>query len=269
MADISDIENAIVSGVVAALYPSGTSKPSCVGTTCRIYRGWPSPSSLNSDLAAGIVNVNVFPTTTPGQVLDVYLDSSLTAATPPALMATVTGQSVTLSGVVLPGQIVGLLVDGTPYIFNVDSSDMIENVAASLATLICGDRLALSNGSTVTIPGVVMLTSRVVTNAMVERALRRQRREIQVNCWCPSVVLRDLVSTTIDVACSASPFIDISDGTKARVRYVATQVYDQSQNALLYRRDLCYDFEYSSIECATAPVMLFGDLVHNYIRTFL
>ena len=269
MADISDIENAIVTEVVAALYPSGTSQPSCVGSTCRIYRGWPSPSSLNSDLAAGIVNVTIFPAATPGEVLNVYLDRSLTAPPPPSLTATVAGQSVTFSGLILTGQIVGLLVDGTPYVFSVDSSDTPESIAASLATLICQDRLALSYGPAVTVPGAVMMTSRVVATATVEQALRRQRREIQINCWCPSVALRDLVGTTIDLALSESSFIDISDGTKAHIRYVTTQVYDQSQNALLYRRDLCYDFEYFSIERTTAPVMLFGVLVRDNNKTYL
>jgi hypothetical protein len=58
-------------------------------------------------------------------------------------------------------------------------------------------------------------------------------------------------------------FLDLVDGTKARVRYVSTQVYDQSQNALLYRRDLCFMCEYTVIESTEAPIMLFGDLVTN------
>jgi hypothetical protein len=269
MADISDIEDAIVTEVIAALYPSGSAQPSCVGATCRIYRGWPSPSSLNSDLAAGVVNVTIFPSSSPGEVLNVYLDSSLTTAPPSALAATVTGKSVTFSGQVITGEIVGLLVDDIPYIFTLNSSDTTENIAAGVATLICRNQLALSNGCTVTVPGAVTLTSRVVANGVEERSVRRQRREIQVNCWCPSAALRDLVGTTIDAAFSTSSFIDVSDGTKAHVRYVATQVYDQSQNALLYRRDLCYDFEYFSISSVAAPVMLFGKLVRNYSKTYL
>ena len=35
-------------------------------------------------------------------------------------------------------------------------------------------------------------------------------------------------------------FMPLADGTDAWVRYAGTTVFDQSQDALLYRRDLLY-----------------------------
>lgn len=221
------------------------------------------PASLNSDLAAGIVNVTIFPTASPGELLDSYLDRPIATPSPAGLTATVTGTCVTFSGPVLVGQIVGILVDGVPYIYNVCSNDSAENIVGNLVVLICRNRLAIASGSSLSIPNAIVLIARVVMNGIVSRELRRQRREIQVNCWCPNASLRDMVAATIDMGVSLSPFISISDGTMAHVRYVFTQAYDQSQNALLYRRDLCYEFEYTEIQCTSAPVMLFGDLVRN------
>jgi hypothetical protein len=68
---------------------------------------------------------------------------------------------------------------------------------------------------------------------------------------------------------ACSPFIGLADETKAHVRYISTQVYDQSQNALLYRRDLSYRFEYTTVDSTTVPVMLFGDLLNNGSGSFV
>ena len=61
MADQSDVEIALVSVVSAALYPNGTDEASVPGPDCRIYRGWPNSAALDADLAAGKINVTVFP----------------------------------------------------------------------------------------------------------------------------------------------------------------------------------------------------------------
>jgi hypothetical protein len=240
-----------------------------VGATCRIYRGWPSPAALNLDLTAGVVNVTVFPATASGDVPDAYFDRIYTNTFSPTLGAIVTGTSVTFSGSVVTNQTVGLLVDGVPFSYSVNPGDTEESIAANLAVLIAPQRITMLAGSTLTIPGARTLVARVVMNATVSQGLRRQRREISVNCWCPSPALRDAVCATVDCSLSATSFISLADGTRSHVRYVSTQVYDQSQNAFLYRRDLCYKCEYTMISSASAPVMLFGDILTNEIGSFV
>jgi|HubBroStandDraft_1064217.scaffolds.fasta_scaffold33760_5 hypothetical protein len=269
MADLSDVENAIVANVTSALYPNGVTQASAVGAICRVYRGWPTPTALNSDLAAGAVNVTIFPAAKPDEVPDPYFDTVYAANSTSSLAAIVIGSSVTFSGLIVANQIVGLLVDGVPYIYSVNSNDSTENIAANLAALIQGSRLAILSGSTFTVPGVLSLTARIVTKASVSWSLRRQRREVLICCWCPSAVLRDSVCTAIDFVLAVSSFISLADGTKAHGRYISTQVYDQSLNALLYRRDICYKFEYTLINGTSAPVMLFGDLINNGGTTFV
>jgi hypothetical protein len=263
VADLSDVENAVVAEVIGGLYPNGTSQASAVGVTCRAYRGWPSPAALNSDLTAGVVNVTVFPATVPDEVPDSYFDKPYAAVLASSLVATVALQTVTLSGLAVVGQLVGLLIDGAPFSYTVNAGDTAEGITANLAALINETKVSTFSGPTLTIPSAITLIARIVVNTTVSRELRRQRREIQVNCWCPSPQLRDAVCSIVDQTISGSPFIALLDGTKAHVRYVSTQVFDQSQNALLYRRDLHYKFEYTMISTTVAPVMLFGDLVRN------
>ena len=269
MADLSDVENAMVFEVTAALYPQGVAQASAVGSTCRVYRGWPSTGGLNSDLAAGIVNVTVFPAIRPDELPGPYLDMSYTSTSSVALIATVTGQSVSFSGSVVGNQTVGLLVDRRPFSLKTNAGDTLENIAANLVLLIGAERIVTVSGATLTIPGAGTLMARVVTNATVLQGLRRQRKEIQVNCWCPTVVLRDAVCKIVDNALANSPFIELADDTKAHVLYTSTQVYDQSQNALLYRRDLYYRCEYTVISSAVATVMLFGKIFHNETESFV
>ncbi len=269
MADLSDVENALVNEVVNALYPEGLSQSSVVGTICRVYRGWPMTASLNADLTSGVVNVTVFPATKRDEVPDPYFDRLYATIPAPTLKVSVVGESATFSGVVAGNQVVGLLVDGIPYSYSVTGSDTSGSIAANITVLIGAARIATVSGPTVTVPGVHKLTARVVTNATVSEGLRRQRREIQISFWCPSVALRDSVCHVVDLALASSAFVALTDETKMHVRYVSTQIYDQSQNALLYRRDLSYMCENNIVSGSVAPVMLFGDLSRNGSGSFI
>src|SRR5579884_3969569 len=116
MADLSDVEQMLVSLATAALYPDGTEAIAVNRALNRVYRGWPEAAALDSDLASGYVNVTVFPeaggrNTTRG--LDEWLDL---ARIDPTLMAAVVGNAVTLSGSADPGQLVGILADGVSYV---------------------------------------------------------------------------------------------------------------------------------------------------------
>ncbi len=260
MADLSDVESALVSAATNALYPSGVAQGSVVGVTCRIYRGWPSPAALNSDLAAGLVNVTVFPGAAPGEVLAPYFDRLYTFTATANLAATVDVQRVIFSGPVVSNLSVGLLIDGAPFSYVTVASDTCDSIAANLMALISVDRIATLSGPILTVPGAQSLIVRVVTGATMTQELRRQRREVRVSCWCPSPVLRDAVSTAVDLWMAGVSFIGLPDDTSVHVCYSSTEVYDQSQNALLFRRDLCYKCDYTVTSTASAPVMLFGDL---------
>ena len=71
--------------------------------------------------------------------------------------------------------------------------------------------------------------------------------------------MRDAAAGAVDAALSAIRFLDLADGTQGRLIFRASLVFDQSQNARLYRRDLLYGVDYATTIATTLPSMIFGD----------
>jgi hypothetical protein len=267
MADQSDVENALVEVAFAALYPSGTTEPSVPGPICRVYRGWPNSTALNTDLVAGKINVTVFPGQGSGSNMTRYAKAWLGSPIQPVLTAVVAANSVTFGGSADPGQIAGILIDGRSYAYRTQTADTPALVAANLRELARDHSIIQLSGCTITIAGAGDLVARVMADVRVQQEVRRQRQVFRVICWCPTPASRDNTSTAIDQALSQLRFIALQDGSQGRLIYDGTTVFDQSQDANLYRRDLMYSVEYATIISDSQPAMLFGDLVLNSTAT--
>lgn len=261
MADQSDVEAALVRAIAAVLYPEGTSAPSVVGPQCRIFRGWPAAAALTADLLAGVVNITVFPDGGHQHDTTRYSDElKLITLNTPTLAISVSGATATVSGVANPGQVVGILVDNIAVVHRTQVGDTPELVAATLAAYLRTRRLTTVSGATITIPNARGVVGRVVCDQTAQHETRRQRQGFRVTMWCPSPALRDLVAGLIDQALSDSNWLSLSDGTAGFVRMAHSKVFDQSQNANLYRRDIIYNIEYPTTISLTLPSMIFGNL---------
>ena len=265
MADQSDVEDALVEAVSIALYPNGTSQTSVPGPDCRIYRGWPNSAALDADLRAAKINVTVFPGGGASRTTTRYAEHWMGAAAHPNLTAKVNGSSVTFGGSADIGQIAGVLIDGTSYAYRTQAGDTPQSVAANIATMARGKSIVRLTYSTLSIPGAGDLVARVVADAPVQQEVRRQEQGFRITCWCSTPATRDTAATAIDQALSSQHFLTLADGTTGRLTYVGTTVFDQSQNARLYRRDLNYNVEYATVVSNTLPAMLFGNLVLNSV----
>ena len=62
-------------------------------------------------------------------------------------------------------------------------------------------------------------------------------------------------------------FLALPDNSQGRLTYKGTNVYDQSQNAMLFRRDITVSVEYSTISTEAGTPMVFGSLGINAIQT--
>ena len=256
----SDAEAALIQLAAAALYPNGPSAPAVVGAIFRLYRGWPNAAALDTDLAAGRVNVTVFPV--PGATRDTtrYAPDWLPDPVTPTLTTTVSGTTATFAGSAGPGQLAGLLVDGQPYVHRTTAADTPALVAATLAAAIYPTRIVVASGNSVTIPSATTLIARTAADATNAQELRRQQQQFRITAWCPTPDLRDAACEAIDVACAATPFLALAGGFPARLRFVSTTTFDTRQDAALYRRDLLYTVEYPTTRTVTEPSMLFGTL---------
>jgi hypothetical protein len=263
VADASDVEAALVALSSTALYPAGTASPSIVGSSCRIYRGWPNSAALDADLSSGTINVTVFPV--PGHSRTTTRYTQIRSGSPvrPTLVAAVAGTAITLTGAASQGQSVGLLVDGQSYVYRVQAGDSPALVAANLAALVRMNLIVQLTGPTLIISGARSLLARVVADGSAQQEIRRQEQTFRVTCWCPTPTSRDETATVVDAALAQSAFVTLDDGSTGKITYAGTTVFDQSQDALLYRRDLLYEVEYPTIITASQPAMLFGDLLLN------
>jgi len=260
MADLSDVEIALTAQVVSALYPSGLAFNSALGVNCRIYRGWPGPSALNADLAAGAINATIFPARELDKIDDPYLNCEVSTIPLSELTVMVDNDTILFSGGVTLGILAGVLADNSSFIYQTSSGDTPASIAASLAGKIRPIRPVVYSGASLSIPGTTTLIARTQQAAVLTRASRRLRRDLHVALWCPNPSIRDAAAKTVDTLMSTKSFIELSDGTACHVLYRSSQVYDQSQNANLYRRDLIYCCEYVTTTQVNAPLMMFGQL---------
>ena len=263
MADLADVETTLVGLATNALYPRGLTESSSVGADCRVYRGWPAPAGLDTDLKAGRVNVTVFPDSTPGQTLTRYPSDWQGSPVRPTLSGAVLGNTVTFFGTADFGQIAGIMFGNRSFVYRTVAGDTTGSVAANLAARIRVTQIVGLSGSTLTIPGASNVIVRIVADGPAFREIRRQSHDFRISFWCPSPMLRDSAPSVVDSALAALTFIDLPDTSRGRIAYKNTAVFDQSQSANLYRRDLLYVVEYPTIASISSPAMIFGDLALN------
>lgn len=261
MADLSDVESALVGAITAIVYPGGASLPSLTGSPVRVYRGWPLSGSLDNDLLAGIVNISVFPI--PGGTRNTTRWRPVADVTPGVATLTVTtnGASATFGGTGGAGQLAGLLVANQAFVYRGQAGDTPALVAAMLAQSVRASMVCWLSGTTVTVPEATTLVARVAADGTLLTEWARQEQGFRISAWCPSPAVRDSVCTAIGATLSAVAFLTLADGTAGRIRYRSTSSFDDDQDAQVYRRDLIYDVEYGTTIAQAAPSMLFGDLV--------
>jgi hypothetical protein len=265
MADQADVEAALVTAISASLYPNGTDEASSPGPLCRVYRGWPKSSGLNADLAAGRVNVTVFPSGGAVRNTTRYMPGWTAQPVLPQLTVSVSAKAVNFVGTASAGQVAGICVDAFSYVYRTTPSDTPASVAANLAAAARQRTVATLAGSTITFPAAGEVIARVVADGVAVSELKRQSQDFRIVCWCPTPELRDQVSGIVDVTLASTTFLALPDGAAARLRFASTTVMDQSQNAALYRRDLVYSAEYPTTSLAAQPAMLFGDIKLNSV----
>lgn len=280
MADLLDVENAFVSLISATLYPNGTSQPSITGIPAIIYAGWPTASQLDSDLLAlskanpaGRMHVTVFPGKQERNTTRRLRQWRQVISPVITLTLTVSGQQVTVGGMVSVPQNVMLLVNGVAYVYAVQVGDSLSSIAANLAALIPGassgggavwtadstgradsgthtaDGSSPGSGSIITLASTANLTAaRVGGVGTSAQEIRRQERLIQVIVWGDTPAHRDITAAAIDPVLGNIGFLSFPDQSRGYVQYRGTNVIDVMSKAVLYRRDLNYTVEYPTLQ---------------------
>lgn len=257
MADLSDVESALVALIAQTVYPNGTSQPSAAGIPVKVYAGWPTQSQLDADLAAGTAHVTVFPRAEERNTTRYSKDWQGLSTSTPTLTLTVAGQTITVGGTVPPAgnpHNVSVLANGQSFAYAVQPTDTLTSIATALATLIAaGIAGTTSSGAVITLPSSARIAAaRVGVTGTLIREIRRQERVFQLTVWADTPAHRDAVAQPVDVALAATQFLTLSDQSAARLIYKSCIITDLLQKAKLYRRDLLYIVEYATTQTATA-----------------
>jgi hypothetical protein len=263
VAELADVEQALVDTIIAAAYPNGPNTTSTVGTPLRIYRGRPTNSGLITDRSDGTVDVSIFPladitrnTTRWGiHVTELPTTSTLTVGT--------SGNSATFLGSASAGDLAGVLVNQQAYIYQAQAGDGAALVAAALADILRTVMICWLTQATITVPGAYYFIARTASSVNALEEWGRQEQGFQISVWAPTPNLRDVVAQLIGRTLAQLSFLTLADGTGGRLRYRATANYDTDQASSIYRRDLNYDVEYATTVMITNTTMLFGDLAWN------
>ena len=308
MADESDVEIALARLIAALLYPGGLSGVggydtapanawslagaygsvppgnSAAGLPVRIYRGWPAAQQLDPDLAAGIAHVTIFKGSGMGRLAAGTIDGDISiAGPPPAISLTVADNTVTLRGSPSPYTLVGLVVEGTGYPYQVQARDTLFTIASALAATIGGAALTTQTGAvivdlagnpitigefaavtqnpdgsvTLTIATSAPIVARAATFGTSTRRSRQQTVSFKVTAWAPNPAARDNLCRFVDAALAEKRWLMLADQA-AWMLWAGSIINDAPSKAALWRRDMTYNVTYYTTTVRTVPPMLFG-----------
>ena len=269
MADLSDVEDALVSAILAAAV---TNTHCCVtlgASPIRVYRGTPPVTGLTIDRTTGTVDICVLSVPDSTRNTTRWGVQNAVAVITNGLSASVDGQTASFTGTALGGELAGLLVNDQPFVYAAQAGDSAALVASALANLVLATQICWLSQSSITIPGAAALVARTAGIASIVQEYGRQEQSFRITIWAPSPRARDLVCGALGSALAPIVFLTLADGTGGRMRYKRSDSFDEDQVASIYRRDLVYDVEYGTTETVKSPVLLFGDSDYNTIKTFV
>ena len=251
MADESDVEAALVDILAAAIYPRGTDFPSSTGFPGTIAAGWPVSADLEADLAAGFVNVTVYPVqSSSGAVGQPFLtDQIVLVPAVHGLSATVTGSTIAFSGGPSPDEYATAVIAGIGYTYLTQAGDTVADVASGLASeLSTAFPGTAASGASVQVATNQDVTLRIGSPAMMGERIHRQRQQFRIVVWAPTPEARTAVARVCDVALKRDIVIELADTTQALLNYVGTSPADTHELAGVYRRDLMLDVTYDTLD---------------------
>lgn len=265
MADLSDVERALVSLIATALFPApasylpGAAAATFAGPLARVYRGWPNAVELDAYLKAKppVSQVTVFSRPGMTRLTTRYPRTPTVVSAPPCtLLAAAEGPVVTFSGEPAPGQLVGVSYARQAWVYPVLASDDLADVAAGLAALVPG---ASSAGPVLTLATAAPVIARTSMSAGVLTENRRQEQGFLVTFRCPDSPTRDALVSAVDAAFAAADFLALPDGSAAGpLLYAGTGVSDVPEKAHEWRRDLSVKLEYPTTQLQQVARTMFG-----------
>jgi len=252
MATFSDVQTALQSLVMAAVYPNGINNPSVANVGIRIETGWPTPSALDQRLQTGKALVSIYQPTGMGRnVTRFFPEWKAYSVTPAQLTLTITGNTITVGGAINAGEIAIIIVNknnANSYSYTVQTNDTFNTIASALTALIPNSSVI---DNVITVLNAYNIVGRISTQSTIQREEKRQKKIFWLIVWAPTPAIRDLISDAIDLAIPLNPYINLPDGTGARIIYEDVADRDTFAKTSAYRRDFIVSVEYATTQNST------------------
>lgn len=260
MADLSDVQSALVNFAMQAIYPNGITQPSIANCDVMLYVGWPVKAQLDNDLLANKAHVSVFSPTgmerNTTRFSTAWQDAVIAE---PTLTFTVNDNLVVVGGVVNIPQTCVVIVNNVGYGYAVQSDDTLESIAANAAAIIPS---AYAEGTTIVIPDAYQLSTNISVPGTAIRELKRQERLFQITVWTSSPTTRDVLVSALDVFFAAITRFILPDDAYARLKYHDSFLTDSLEKSRLYQRALRYRVEYATTQTASNAL-----IAHSYLNS--
>ena len=271
MADISDVEVALVNLISGGLYPNGTSQPSAIALSngtilnARVYAGWPLPGQVDADMANGIpagsasiVNVSVFPQSGLEKNTTRFpRDWKAKPATPCSLTATVSANTVTIGGSVTVGHYVTLLAGNNAVSYAAQSGDTLASVASALQSLMNAKVACSVAGPVLTLPLVMggRITARCAAPGVSTREIDRTNQRFLITIWAPNNDARVATARIIRPLLGVTDFVTLPDGYAGELHYESSTDIDRTGKQNIVCRDLFWWVEFPTTQTMVAYPM--------------
>lgn len=266
MADISDVQDAIVNLISATIYPEGMGAGAAMPSIpVKVYGGWPDPATLEADLktspaqpAPSALHVSVFPLPMERNTTR-YPDGAMETRPPiNTYAAAILGNTVTITGAPPDPhrtQNVAVGIGVRPYVHTALEGQTPAQIAAALAALIAVDIPAVvAIGADIVIPAPYrVLFARVGGIGTVTREVARSEKAFQITIWADDHANRRTLAAQLDPVLASQVFLPLADGTSARMIRRSSTDMDRAERFGAYRRDLVYSMEYATTKVEAAP----------------
>ena len=253
MADLAEVEQQFFTIIAAALQMPGgygtynVATSALIGSSMRIYRGWPLDAQLGTDLSNGVSNVSIF--SAQGLARDTTrflrrMTQVVTAVDTPSMTATVSGKTVTFAGTTSIHECIGIADGSQGYAYRLMGGDTPTTVAATFAANIAG---ATSVGAVLTLNTTHLITATYGADVTTLTEVHRQEQLIRVSVWTPTTLLRDQICAALDPAIQWNDRILFEENSiSGPIRSAGTHVDDCVGIEAMWRRDLLYKIEYAT-----------------------
>ncbi len=250
MSSLSDVQNAMVAVINAAVYPTGYTNPSIAGVPIFVNPGDFQKEDLDAGLLAGSIYVPVFGvkgmTRSTTRVRRQFVQPIINA---PHLTLTVSGDNITVGGTIVANEAAMVIVNGVGYSVQVLIGSTTSTIASALAVKIPG---SVAAANVITISGVYDIIARVSVQGTAREILYSREGMFRARVIAPNHALRELVGDAIDIAFGLNGYyMPVPDGIKVSIRPSGIQELNPYELDNAFLRDYMYLVEYHTVYVGT------------------